>query len=318
MKKIYTLVFNSLPLFIALFFTTNGLLGQACPIVEINSVSGPTCTGCPGSGNCTYNYSFTVLNPTAGNKCLHYYFVGSNGTIYGETQYSFFGTKDQSFPKSGSFTAPCNITFSSSGQYGALSWSGFTGQNCNGTSCAGNEGSLPISLVSFTGEAEQKFVKLEWQTAQEVNNEMFKIVKSTDGTNWRVIGQLNGAINSNTLIDYQFVDKSPVNGNNYYRLVQQDLDGQSTNSQIIQVDFNSPAWEPLVTINAVTKSLQVFTKTVEGKATLRIYNLNGQILLDQRIQDGSLQSLSDLPAGSYLCQLIDQKNVFVKKFVLSH
>lgn len=292
MKKIYTLV-------LSLIFICAAVTSKAddCPSITGSSI---TCNG----NEYTITFNFTNPGGKSGIKLQ----VFKDGDQIASPCF-VIEQNETAGSRSFNVTAPCgsNIT---------ATVTPYTSPECKGQSCG--EAALPISLVSFTGEAEQKFVKLQWQTALEVNNEMFKIEKSTDGTIWRVIGQLNGAINSNTLIDYQFLDKSPVHGYNYYRLIQQDLDGQATNSQIIQVDYNSPAWEPLVTINTVTKNLQVFSKTVEGKATLRIYNLNGQILFDQRIQDGSLQSLSHLPAGSYLCQMIDQQNVYVKKFILSN
>lgn len=297
MKKIYTLFLACSIFVVEKSYAQNN--PQDCPIITDISI---IC-----SGNL---YTVTINYDNPGGKSGLSVQVLNDGTPINIDNDCFKIVKGNNqtivIPN---LAAPCgsNITVSVTAN---------VSPQCTGNECG--EAALPISLVSFTGEAEQKFVKLQWQTAQEVNNEMFKIQKSTDGTIWRVIGQLNGAINSNTLIDYQFVDKSPVHGYNYYRLIQQDLDGQATNSQIIQVDYNSPAWEPLVTINTVTKNLQVFSKTVEGKATLRIYNLNGQILFDQRIQDGSLQSLSHLPAGSYLCQMIDQQNVYVKKFILSN
>ena len=93
---------------------------------------------------------------------------------------------------------------------------------------------LPIELISFTGKYKRDVIELYWQTASEVNNDYFEIYKSTN-LDFSRIGKVPGAGNSNSVLFYNFVDDNPIYGNNYYRLIQVDFDGHSSQSDIISV-----------------------------------------------------------------------------------
>jgi hypothetical protein len=85
---------------------------------------------------------------------------------------------------------------------------------------------LPINLVSFDAVYDSFTVNLSWQTATESSNDYFTIQRSPDGVDWETIGSVDGAGFSNELLTYEFVDRSPLEGINYYRLKQVDFDGE--------------------------------------------------------------------------------------------
>jgi hypothetical protein len=98
---------------------------------------------------------------------------------------------------------------------------------------------LPLELVSFTGEKDEETTLLSWQTATEVNVSHFVILRSTDeDSEWKEIGSVGAVGNSQHLISYDFVDDSPAQGNNYYRLKSVDLDGTFTLSHLVAVHFD--------------------------------------------------------------------------------
>ncbi|SNT27219.1 hypothetical protein SAMN05421640_3087 [Ekhidna lutea] len=102
---------------------------------------------------------------------------------------------------------------------------------------------LPIELNFFQAKLEGQVIKLFWQTLTEQNNEKFLILRSSDGESFETIGKIPGMGDSSNPIDYQFVDKKPTSGLNYYQLVQVDFDGQSSSSNIIMVDaYASSDW----------------------------------------------------------------------------
>lgn len=81
---------------------------------------------------------------------------------------------------------------------------------------------LPVKLLYFTAENINGKLTLLWSTAIEINNLGFVIERSTDLSLWKNIGFIEGNGYSNTIINYDFVDDSPINGINYYRLKQID------------------------------------------------------------------------------------------------
>jgi len=85
---------------------------------------------------------------------------------------------------------------------------------------------LPIELLSFTGKCETNKNTLKWETATETNNDFFTIERSINGQDFTVIGTVAGAINSNTVIPYEFTDENTFPVTVYYRLTQTDLNGK--------------------------------------------------------------------------------------------
>ena len=86
---------------------------------------------------------------------------------------------------------------------------------------------LPIDLVSFTGKCENNTSVIEFVVASQINNDYYTIERSVDGYEWTEIGIIAGEGNTSTQMTYRWIDDSPMNGVNYYRLSQTDFDGTS-------------------------------------------------------------------------------------------
>jgi len=102
---------------------------------------------------------------------------------------------------------------------------------------------LPIELLSFDANRVNKMVYLKWSTVSEINNQGFEIERTTDLTNWDNIGFVNGAGNSNEILNYSFDDPlSDAIFKNYqhvyYRLKQVDFDGSYTYTNIKNITLN--------------------------------------------------------------------------------
>ena len=87
---------------------------------------------------------------------------------------------------------------------------------------------LPVSFISFDLSNEGNGVKFNWSTASEQDNDHFDVLRSTDGTNWTTVTSVAGNGNSSAKNVYTAKDNNPVNGINYYRLIQYDKNGAST------------------------------------------------------------------------------------------
>jgi len=87
-------------------------------------------------------------------------------------------------------------------------------------------GALPVELLSFDGTCNNNIISLEWKTATEHNSDYFEVVKSRDGENWSSLTTLESAGNSTQELTYNTKDGNAIDGNNYYKLIQYDIDGQ--------------------------------------------------------------------------------------------
>lgn len=99
---------------------------------------------------------------------------------------------------------------------------------------------LPIELVYFNAIPENnRIVNLSWQTSTEIDNDFFTVERSLNGLDWEDLTTIDGAGNSNVLLNYSALDSKPYNGDSYYRLKQTDFDGQFQYSQIESVKLNT-------------------------------------------------------------------------------
>jgi hypothetical protein len=100
---------------------------------------------------------------------------------------------------------------------------------------------LPIELISFSAKLiPQGFVLTEWETATEINNDYFTIYRSKNLIDWKEIGKINGAGNSNLKKKYSLADSHPLSSEHtYYKLKQTDFDGKMSFSQVVVVSIEN-------------------------------------------------------------------------------
>lgn len=177
---------------------------------------------------------------------------------------------------------------------------------------------LPVELTSFTGSYKEMAVDLKWETATELNNQLFIIERSLDGRNFESIAQVNGAGTTSTPQSYQWTDNNVVPGNiYYYRLKQVDFDGEFAHSAIINISIPSLAglhagqFYPNPAKDRV--SLGIYSdKTVDG-AIIRFVGMDGRIVMEKilRINEGYNNfdfSIGLLPSGIYRGVVVSENN----------
>jgi len=161
---------------------------------------------------------------------------------------------------------------------------------------------LPVELLYFEAQANANIVRLEWQTASEVNNDYFTIEKSKEGTNWREVIQVNGAGTSSKPINYHAIDDNPIIGQSYYRLKQTDLDGRIEYSSTEVVNINQEENEDLLLYPNPSTQNQEFIISSSNinldKAKVMVYNSLGQKVRVNR-NGNSFKPENRLSAGMY-------------------
>ncbi|MGY2133292.1 T9SS type A sorting domain-containing protein [Hymenobacter sp. HD11105] len=162
---------------------------------------------------------------------------------------------------------------------------------------------LPVELISFAGKAENNVVRLTWATASELQNKGFEVERRTEQGEWQKLGFVAGNGTTNQRHNYNYLDRSAVAGNNYYRLRQIDLDGKSVYSQVVAVQVGAVAFSlspvpatDVLTINGLSA----------GKHVAEIYNARGQRVLSQEFSDAAASTItvSALPAGVYMVRVL--------------
>ena len=106
---------------------------------------------------------------------------------------------------------------------------------------AGVSGStLPVTLIFFEAkEITSEGVALIWATASELNFDHFQLQRSVDGKSFETIATIEGHGTSNERHDYSYIDRAPVSGLSYYRLVSIDYDLYTETFPVVPVRVES-------------------------------------------------------------------------------
>lgn len=185
---------------------------------------------------------------------------------------------------------------------------------------------LPVELVSFTIDTQNKKNLLRWRTATEINNAGFEVQRSNKGE-WRKIGFVDGHGTTNIQQEYSFADIGLAPGRYSYRLKQIDRDGKFEYSSVIEAavelsetDFSlSPnfpnPFNPTTNISFAVKERQF--------VTLKVFNLAGQevaSLVNGIVEPNVLQTVQfsgkDLSSGVYFYSLTTKDRYEVRKLML--
>ncbi len=179
-----------------------------------------------------------------------------------------------------------------------------------------SENPLPITLLSFSGRAMGNDGLLQWTTASERDNAYFELLASGSGNGvWEELhplGRVSGAGTSWTLLEYHFVDDRPhKRGTYYYQLRQVDLDGTSSLSPVIALEYGKGGFtETSVWPNPFSTDATVLLDAPSsGTLSVLLSNAVGQALgntsfsVDQGHFSFQLGALAPPVSGVYFIEL---------------
>ncbi|MBE9463753.1 T9SS type A sorting domain-containing protein [Dyadobacter subterraneus] len=79
---------------------------------------------------------------------------------------------------------------------------------------------------------------MNWSAVTKIHFSQFEIERSGDEQTWVNLGSILASNQHSTNAQYSFLDKNPLNGDNFYRLKMIDLDGNYSYSDTRQVSFD--------------------------------------------------------------------------------
>lgn len=144
---------------------------------------------------------------------------------------------------------------------------------------------LPVKLTSFTGTYTGNKVVLNWVSQTEINSSHYVVEHSTDGRSFRALSEIASNDQADQESRYEYVDETPVNGVNYYRLKMVDRDGTKTYSRVItvQVDEASSLQPQAVTLNNGELNLQLFSSRAQVLSLVAV-DPAGRVLIASQLQ----------------------------------
>lgn len=181
---------------------------------------------------------------------------------------------------------------------------------------------LPLTMGDFNASKRQNTVQLNWNTLTETNTSHFDIERSTDGTHFSKIGQVNAAGDATDIKYYQYADQAvPLVKTVFYRLKMTDKDQSFRYSRIIAVTTDNSLITLRLFPNPVSEivQVQVYSGRKEN-ALIRITDAAGSEVLHKNItlqegNNGSSLSVSHLPSGYYLLTVISESFTYSEKMI---
>lgn len=182
---------------------------------------------------------------------------------------------------------------------------------------------VPVELVSFTAEASNGVVTLNWSTATETNNKGFSIERKTSNT-WESIAFVDGKGTTTSPVSYTFNDRNVTESKAVYRLKQVDHDGTFAFSDEVEVDLGAMTYSLEQNYpNPFNPSTSIsFTIPLKGNVSLEVFDMTGAkvaSLVNGELEAGRHQVTFDasaLSSGVYLYKLVSGNFVSAKKLTL--
>ncbi len=167
-------------------------------------------------------------------------------------------------------------------------------------------------LLNFTGTPvnQRTQVQLNWATINEQNYTHFTVQRSFDkGNTFSDIGLFSSDNSGN----YGLIDKNPVIGQNVYRLMQQDIDGNITYSNAVDINIidrsnHVVSLYPNPTRNVINLTING-PRSGTGNYRVLISNSLGIVLRNATLNQPNWgANVSDLLTGTYLIQVVNSSD----------
>ena len=179
--------------------------------------------------------------------------------------------------------------------------SGATASSGTGSADAGVMGfggaMLPVELLAFSATADGARVRLDWSTATEVDNALFRVWRSIDHDTWSPIAEVPGANNSQELIEYRAFDNAPATGTNFYHLESIDHSGASAWSDVVAVEWRGEA--PVILFPNPAGDVVTISSVADNAGEVVLTDLTGRVVLRSRFAAGVPLDVHGLSAGTY-------------------
>lgn len=175
---------------------------------------------------------------------------------------------------------------------------------------------LPIELGDFkVVKVDEQTANVHWVTLTEINTDYFEVQRSTDGIHFTAIGTVKAEGNSNSIVNYNYVDKdlNSLQVNQvYYRLKGVDFDGTETFSRIEVLELTSGLKTGLITSLSPNPFQNIIklnlNPRISGDIKVVVTDVLGSISLERVLSQEHSSThhldLGNLPNGVYLVSIL--------------
>jgi hypothetical protein len=186
-----------------------------------------------------------------------------------------------------------------------------------------NSDATPALLLSFDAQSTGTQAQLTWVMENETNCKYFVIERSGSTGGYDSIGVVIGIDNNNNQTTYTYNDTHMLNGDNYYRLRQVNLQNDYKYSKVIMLFSNQMNSQMSIYPNPAVQSLNYnIASATNQQVIVQVYSIAGVALMttQQQLYVGNNQqniAITGLKDGNYILKVtsFDGSTRFVQSFV---
>ena len=159
-----------------------------------------------------------------------------------------------------------------------------------------------INRISMNAVQQNTTVSVDWKVINQSNISRYEVERSANGLNYSKLETRDANNIFATEAIYNWVDQTPVIGDNYYRIREVALNGAIVYSNSVMINYSKGAPGITVFPNPVTDgNITVqFNSLPEGIYTISLLNSMGQSLLNNRFNHAGGSALKTLLLGKSL------------------
>lgn len=179
-----------------------------------------------------------------------------------------------------------------------------------------DEALMPVRFTDFSVQLVNCKIRIRWSATQEINHKVYCVERSTDGSTFACIGEIEGAgTRTGELRRHEYSDEHPLSGISYYRVRQTDLDQRSSLTAVQTVRNHCGATSVVLSPNPTAGMLHV--KGLSGHEQLELYNSSGKLMIVRVARTANeVLDLSKLPAASYYLIIRHGESILLSKTIV--
>jgi Concanavalin A-like lectin/glucanases superfamily/FG-GAP repeat len=272
------------------------------------------------TGNLFYDKAYWIINNYGTNTGLNVYarFILGPGYISTEdaTTPANLKLNKRNVNSAGAYTQINGLVVGNLST-GEIMFSNMSSFSEFAVSTIGNS-TLPIKLVSFTGQLQNNNALLNWTISEAENNTKYELQRSVTAQNFATINtQLGNAINKS----FAYTDNNLTIGNYYYRLKITNANGEVQYSNIVLLKLNGKTINISIYPNPIAKNsaiqISITNATVQN---WKLINSIGQVVAQKNNINTTGTLTIDLPigilVGAYQLQLTTNKGITNERVII--
>ena len=172
---------------------------------------------------------------------------------------------------------------------------------------------LPVTFISISANKVAAGVKVDWKVAAERGIQQYEVERSADAVSFTKIGTVTATgSGSSAEISYNWMDNSPINGTNFYRIKSVAVSGEVKYTYIVKVLLGNVKPAFTISPNPVegsTVNVQ-FKNQPQGRYNIRLLSSIGEVIFTSIAEHagGSSTQILNLPTmiarGTYQLEII--------------